>query len=340
MQCLRFLVVFALAAQAALPLPATADEGRPRDITIVAHRAASGYLPEHTQESKAMAVAQGADIIEQDLMLTRDDVLVVLHDLYLDNVTNVAEVFPGRARSNGRHYVIDFDFSEIQQLKVTERIDPKTGQAVHPGRFPIRTGNFRVMTMEEDLEFMRGLAHSTGRTVALYAEIKHHVFHLAEGKNVSKAVVELLAKHGYTGPDDPVLIQCFEEESLIHIRHDLKSRLRLSQLFDAKEWVTGPDEQFQQQMDHIASYADGVSPSIKAILGEEPDALTKTQSRVVDAAHKRGLFVHCWTFRTDDIPRPFRTFEELVAAALRVGVDGFITDFPDACRAAVEELNR
>ena len=86
---------------------------------VIAHRGASGYLPEHTLPAKAMAYAQGADYLEQDLVMTKDDNLVVLHDHYLDRVTDVADRFPDRARKDGRYYAIDFTLDEIKSLKVS-----------------------------------------------------------------------------------------------------------------------------------------------------------------------------------------------------------------------------
>ena len=90
------------------------------DKMVIAHRGASGYLPEHTLPAKAMAYAQGADYLEQDLVMTKDDRLVVLHDHYLDRVTDVAQRFPQRARKDGRFYAIDFTLAEIKSLKFTE----------------------------------------------------------------------------------------------------------------------------------------------------------------------------------------------------------------------------
>ena len=90
---------------------------------VIAHRGASGYLPEHTLPAKAMAYAMHADFLEQDVVATRDDALVVLHDIHLDRVTDVATRFPGRARDDGRYYVRDFDLAEIRALAVTERLD-------------------------------------------------------------------------------------------------------------------------------------------------------------------------------------------------------------------------
>ncbi|MCT7040174.1 glycerophosphodiester phosphodiesterase, partial [Salmonella enterica subsp. enterica serovar Pomona] len=97
---------------------------------VIAHRGASGYLPEHTLPAKAMAYAQGADYLEQDLVMTKDDHLVVLHDHYLDRVTDVADRFPNRARKDGRYYAIDFTLDEIKSLKFTEGFDIENGKKV------------------------------------------------------------------------------------------------------------------------------------------------------------------------------------------------------------------
>ena len=93
----------------------------PANSVIIAHRGASGYLPEHTLEAAALAYAMGSDYIEQDLVLSKDGVPVVLHDIHLDNVTNVTNIYPDRKRADGRYYVIDFDHAELKTLKVYER---------------------------------------------------------------------------------------------------------------------------------------------------------------------------------------------------------------------------
>ncbi|SPX54012.1 glycerophosphoryl diester phosphodiesterase [Klebsiella pneumoniae] len=135
------------------------------DKMVIAHRGASGYLPEHTLPAKAMAYAQGADYLEQDLVMTKDDRLVVLHDHYLDRVTDVAQRFPQRARKDGRFYAIDFTLAEIKSLKFTEGFEPKNGKNVqtYPGRFPMGKSDFRIHTFEEEIEFVQGLNHSTGK---------------------------------------------------------------------------------------------------------------------------------------------------------------------------------
>ena len=107
---------------------------------VIAHRGACGYAPEHTLVAKALSYAMGADFIEQDIVLTRDDQPIVLHDVHLDRVTDVAQLFPERARADGRYYAIDFLLEEIRQLKVHERVDWSTDKVVYPNRFPVGCG--------------------------------------------------------------------------------------------------------------------------------------------------------------------------------------------------------
>ena len=94
---------------------------------VIAHRGASGYLPEHTLPAKAMAYAMHPDYLEQDVVLSKDDVPIVIHDIHLDAVTNVAELFPDRKRKDGRYYVIDYTFDELKTLRVVERFNLETG---------------------------------------------------------------------------------------------------------------------------------------------------------------------------------------------------------------------
>ncbi len=115
-----------------------------KDVLVIAHRGASGYLPEHTLEAKALAYGMGADYLEQDVVATRDDELVVIHDIHLDRVSNVAEKFPRRKRDDGRYYVRDFDLAEIRTLRAWERrnddgISPVFRSAFRQGRAPFKS---------------------------------------------------------------------------------------------------------------------------------------------------------------------------------------------------------
>jgi len=126
--------------------PAIAGDSDRANKIVIAHRGASGYLPEHTLEAYAMAYTMGADYIEPDLVMTADGVLICLHDIHLERTTTVEEVFPGRARADGRWYAADFSLAEIKQLNVHERA-LSDGTPAFPDRFRIDSMGFRVPTL-------------------------------------------------------------------------------------------------------------------------------------------------------------------------------------------------
>jgi len=295
---------------------------------IIAHRGASGYLPEHTLEAKAMAHALRADFLEQDLVLTKDSVPIVLHDLYLDTVTDVARLFPQRARDDGRFYAIDFTLEEIRQLRVTERFRPETGQAVFPNRFPAGVGQFRISTLEEELAFIQGLNRSTRRDAGIYPEIKQPAFHRAAGQDISRIVLEVLTKFAYVSGDDPCFLQCFDMEELRRIREELGSRLRLIQLLDEQQCQKSlvDAETLHCDLSIIAKYAHGIGPSLSGVFQN------RSPTRLVSSAHEMGLVVHPWTYRADAVAAGFPSFGELHEASAALEVDGVFTDFPDQTR--------
>jgi glycerophosphoryl diester phosphodiesterase len=294
---------------------------------VIAHRGASGYLPEHTLPAKAMAHAQGADFIEQDVVLSRDDVPVVLHDIHLDAVSDVAERFPGRARADGRHYAIDFTLAELRDLRLCERRDPKTGRQVFPDRFPAGTGTFRIATLEEELDLLDGLARSTGRRAGIYPEIKQPAWHRREGHDITPLVVDVLRRRRLDARDTPCFIQCFEAGELARLRTDLAWRGRLVLLLggpptDAADPLLAPGE-----LAGLAKVVDGIGPPLGRVIG--PDG---RPTPLVAAAHAAGLVVHPYTFRTDQLP-PFATSADDALRRLfrDAGVDGLFSDFPDVC---------
>ena len=124
---------------------------------VIAHRGASGYLPEHTLEAKVMAYAMHPDFLEQDLVLSKDDVPIVVHDTKLDDITDVASRFPEKARKNGHFYVIDFTYEELLQLNVFERFDAKTRKAVFPDRFPYGKSHFKLHSFQDEIEMIQGI---------------------------------------------------------------------------------------------------------------------------------------------------------------------------------------
>lgn len=297
------------------------------DKVVIAHRGASAYLPEHTLEAYAMAYGQGAHYIEPDLVLTRDRVPISVHDRTLDATTNVAEVFPGRAREDGHHYAIDFTLAEIKQLAVHERVNPKAGRPVFPARFPNRHRElvFRIPTLVEVIELVQGLNHASGKTVGIFPETKHPHWHVDQGYYIERILLEVLTRYGYRAKDDPVMIQSFEATSLLRLR-ELGSELRLVQVFGggsgSQEMITPAG------LDRIAEYADGIGPAIELLIDKNGKLVN--DNALVTAAQARALKVYPWTLRADSLPSHTASFDVLARRLFfELGVDGIFTDHPD-----------
>lgn len=308
------------------------------DKLIIAHRGASGYLPEHSLEAKAMAYAQGANYLEQDVVLTRDAKAVVLHDITLDAVTDVADKYPGRQRPDGKHYVVDFDFSELESLSMHERIDLRTGEARYPDRFPKEHKPFRIHTLEQEISFVQGLNRSTGRDVGIYPEIKDPVFHHSNGMDISRAVIDVLHEYGYRTQNDRAYLQCFDATTLKEIHTKRSTDLRLVQLIGENSWWPNSRTDYDflktsEGLNTVALYAAGVGPWYRQIyLGIDGNNKFEFSNLVRDA-HQAGLEVHPYTLRADRFPEEFEEFEQLLAALLvDQNVDGVFTDHIDRVR--------
>lgn len=300
---------------------------------VIAHRGACGYLPEHTLAAKALAHGMGADFIEQDVVLTKDGIPVVLHDIHLDTVTDVAKVFPGRARSDGRFYAIDFSLAEIRTLRVSERFDAKTKQPVFPKRFPLSRARFQVPTLEEEIELIQGLNTSTGRSVGIYVEVKSPAWHREEGKEISKVVLKLLEKYGYSNKSHMAYVQCFDAAELRRMREELKSELKLVQLIGENSWNEAPTDfdalRTAKGIANVAQYADGLGPFHSHIVSGVDQQGKPVVTDLVTLAHSHELEVHPFTFRADALPPYANSFGELLEMFVQAKVDGFFTDFPD-----------
>ena len=287
---------------------------------VIAHRGASGYLPEHTMASKAMAYAMKPNFIEQDLVLSKDDIPIVIHDIYLDDVTNVALVFPDRKRKDGRYYVIDFTFNEMQLLTVTERFDPHTGTQFYPHRFPKNKAAFKLHSLQQEIELIQGLNISTQQDIGIYPEIKNPEFHHDNGKDISKITLDILTAYGYSSKQDNCIFQCFDAKELKRVRTELHSDLFLVQLIEFPEET--------ENLEYYASYADGIGPWYKQVLDVKKNGEWRFTS-LVDDAHKLGLKVHPYTFRADQLDE-FSTFEDMMTTLFyEANIDGAFTDFPD-----------
>lgn len=301
---------------------------------VIAHRGASGYFPEHTLPAKAIAHAMGADYLEQDIVLTRDDVPIVLHDIHLDTVTDVATRYADRRRDDGRYYAIDFTLDEIRQLRIHERINLRTGQPVYGARFPAQATTCQIPTLDEELQFIKGLNHSTGRVAGIYPEIKAPSFHRRAGKDISRIVLDVLARHGYTTPDSLAYVQCFDPTETRRLRESLGTRLRLIQLIGENSWKEAETDfdalRTAAGLREIAEYANGIGPSIEHVVhGRTDDGKPRITSLVADA-HGAGLEVHPYTARWDDVPAFAPDADWLVSALFAdAHVDGLFTDFPD-----------
>ena len=318
---LLFLVIFSCQSNQKKDIKST------KKITVVAHRGASGYLPEHTLASKVMAYAMQVDYIEQDVVLSKDDVPIVIHDILLDDVTNVLEKFPNRKREDGRYYVIDFTFEEIKTLAVTERFDSETGLQIYPNRFPKGTSSFRLHSLQDEIELIQGLNKSTGKNIGIYPEIKKPEFHHENGKDISKIVLNILSDYGYKTKNDKCIVQSFDAVELERIRKELKSQLFLVQLMEFSEQ--------KNLLEFYASYADGIGPWYKHLISSKTaDGFSFTP--LIKEAHKLDLVVHPYTFREDQLDE-FDSFEQMIDVIIhQAGADGGFTDFPDRMREILQ----
>lgn len=303
---------------------------------VIAHRGASGYLPEHSTEAVSFAHALGADFIEQDVVMSRDGVVMVMHDVTLDDVTDVANAFPGRQR-DGRFYAWDFTEAELKQLKVRERF-PVEGKSGAWHRFPKSSGTFRFATFEEHIQLIQGLNHTRRRNTGLYVELKHPDQHHAQGLDLAKAVLHILKKYGYSAAEHRAIVETFDEREVLRIRTELDCRLPLVQLL-----LETPTE---EKLNEISRIADGIGVPVTSVVtgASAEDPPVPVISSLVKDAHERALMVHVWTYRVDALPDFVADPQRLLSWLIRdAGVDGIFADQPDVLvdwRAANQHVRR
>ena len=296
---------------------------------VIAHRGASGYRPEHTIESYRLAIEQGADVIEPDLVMTKDRILVARHENEIATTTDAAAKFPDRRRTktiDGQPttgwFVEDLTLAEVKQLRARERL------AFRSHRFD---GRFEIPTFEEILVFVRQEERRLGRRIGIYPETKHPSYHESLGLPITDSVLSVLARHGYRDPSDPVFIQSFESENLQAARP--KTKLRLVRLIETAGPMTTP-----AGLRQIATFADGIGPSKDLVQPIAADGSLGPPTSLVADAHAAGLFIHVWTLRADPsfLPKGYGGHPEAeVRRMAELGVDGFFTDFPDIARRAL-----
>lgn len=346
---LLFLTFFA--SIGSITSAVSASSGKENDRVIVAHRGASGYLPEHTLESKALAFGQGADYLEQDLAMTKDDKIVVIHDHFLDSLTDVAKKFPNRSREDGRYYVIDFTLEEIQTLEMTETFKTINGKQVqvYPDRFPIWKSNFKIHTLEDELEFIQGLEKSTGKKIGIYPEIKAPWFHRKNGKDIAKSTLEVLKKYGYITKDSPIYFQTFDYNELKRIKTKLLPEmgmdLKLVQLVAYTDWNETQEKNSKGEwinysydwmfkkgaMKEISKYADGIGPGWYMLIDDENSKKGNIKlTQMVEEIKSSGMESHPYTVRKDALPSYFDNVNQMYETLLyKAGATGLFTDFPD-----------
>ena len=294
---------------------------------VIAHRGASGYLPEHTLEGYALAIEQGADVIEPDLVVTRDGVLVARHDRGLARSTDIAKrpEFASRAIAgpDGKPEwrIDDFSWDELAQLR-----------AVQPfaGRSEEHDGQLRIPTFNEVLELASEESERRGRPVAVYPELKHPAVFLATGHDMVDLLLRDIAllRARNQGRVD-VWVQCFEAEPLWRVKHE---GLRAFLLLDAAT-LGGRDPLALLEED--GQRLDGLAPEKFALIDHRG-----RDTGLIGRAHARGFGVHTWTFRNDRPNPAFRDATAELVAFFTAGVDALFGDFPDVAVHARDEAAR
>ena len=308
---------------------------------IIAHRGASGYRPEHTLAAYELAIRQGADFIEPDVVITKDGVLVARHEHRLDETTDVAERFPslrtvkriGNDSVTGR-FVEDLTLAQLRLLRARERV---------PSRSHAYDGQFGIPTLDEVLALVRRMSRETGRVIGVYPETKSPSYFRSIGLPLEETLIALLQRHWPDLAAAPVFVQSFEVENLKRLR--AMAPVRLIQLLDAEggpadvgDTTTYAALASAAGLRGIATYAHGVGVNKRLIVPVAPDGRLLPPTSVVADAHTAGLVVHVWTFRSDsaflaaeyggDPGAEYRQFAAL-------GIDGVFSDFPDHAAAAL-----
>ena len=314
---------------------------------VIGHRGASGYLPEHTLDSYRLAIEQGADYIEPDLVMSRDGILVARHENELGASTDVAARPEFAARRTGKQvdgqqvsgwFAEDFTLAELKTLRAREPLPQLRAASARSD------GQFGIATFEEILALVAG----AGRPVGVYVEAKHPSYFASQGLPMERALLAALARFGYDGPAARVRLQSFEVASLALLAG--LSQLPLVQLIDEQgapfDLVSAGDRRTYADLiapaglAEIARYAVAIGPAKSLVIPRRADQTLGTPTALVAAAHAAGLEVHPWTFRAENafLPAELRRgaapaasgdLQAELRAFLAAGIDGFFTDQPD-----------
>ena len=339
---------------------------------VIGHRGASGYRPEHTLASYRLAIQLGANYIEPDLVSTRDGVLIARHEPNITGTTDVSSRPEFASRQTTRQvdgraetgwFADDFTLAEIKTLRAVERLPALRTESAS------FNGQFEVPTLQEVIDLAKQESLSSGRTIGIYPETKHPTYFQQLGLPLEQRLVDTLNANGLTGPDAPVFIQSFEVANLKQLNG--LTDVPLVQLLDANDVRPDGTLDFNQPYDfvvsgdartygdlltpeglaEVATYANGLGPWKRMIVpttgtdlnGDgtiSADELTiTTPTSLIDDAHRAGLLVHPYTFRSEPTFLARGYGGDPVAEYLqfyRLGVDGLFSDNPDVAVRARE----
>jgi glycerophosphoryl diester phosphodiesterase len=324
-----------------------------RDVIVIAHRGASGERPEHTLAAYDLAIEQGADFIEPDLVPTKDGVLVARHENNITDTTDIADRPEFAARKTTRTidgskqtgwFTEDFTLAELKSLRAKERLPMLRGDN------RAYDGQYEVPTLAEVIALAKQRSAETGRTIGIYPETKHPTYFASIGLPLEPALLAELRKAGWDRADAPVFIQSFEVENLRTLA--TQTRVRLIQLMAEDDAPADGAAQSYATMATpeglraVASYAYGIGPNKAMVTGSGG----KPTPLVADA-HAVGLKVHSWTLRAENHflplrhksgidPRAHGRLADEIAEQLAAGVDGFFIDFPYAGVQARDAITR
>lgn len=338
-----------LTAASAGAVHAAAPKPRP---LIIAHRGASGERPEHTPMAYRLAVEEGADFIEPDLVVTADGHLVVRHENEIGGTTDIASRPEFASRKTTRvvdgeditgWFTEDLTLEELKTLRCRERLPQlRPDNARYDGREAIPT-------FQEVVDIARAESRRTGRVIGVYPELKHPTHFARIGLPSEDRLVAALKANDLDSATAPVFVQCFEVGTLKTLRG--KTRARLIQLVSAEggpadlPGVTYADMVRPGGLKAVAAYADGLGPDWSQVLNADTAAQTLRPTALVADSHAVGLKVHPWTVRAEsyflpewlqahpvpvrpDQPRLHGKVQAVYQALFAAGVDGLFTDFP------------
>jgi glycerophosphoryl diester phosphodiesterase len=324
------------AASAALGAAPAVARSRSRPI-VIAHRGASGERPEHTLLAYRLAIAEGADFIEPDLVVTKDGHFVVRHENEIAGTTDVASRPEFAARKATRvidgqsitgWFTEDFTLAEIKTLRCRERLP-----TIRPGSASF-DGQEQVPTYQEVVDLAKAEGRRLGRTIGTYPEMKHPSYFAGIGLALEQRLADALKANGLNSRTAPVFVQCFEVEPLKTIGRMTKAR----RVMLVGQGAAPVDVKSAAGIKAIATFAEGVGPEWPLVIPTGDGGLGPATSLVADA-HAAGLAVHPWTVRAENAflppklrkgaaPADHGDVDAVYKALFAAGIDGLFSDFP------------